>query len=334
MTLLESETPSSPTSQASKQDYDFTAEISLNDLTVVIPTLNEAKGLPVVVEQVKKAGFQRILVIDGGSTDGTVDVAHSLGLYVMLQHGKGKSAAVDTAVSLVKTKYIGFIDADGTYDPEDFRKMLAYATMADMVVGSRLLGTNGKKGRPFVPGHGVVNKLFNRLFNLIYDCHLTDILSGIRICNMDALRGIRFRSAGFSIEAELCAQILSEGGKVIEVPASFRERIGTAKLRYRDGYHILTTIMRLAYEFNPLLYFIPVGLLVFVPGLGIVSYVIIEAAKTSSPVFHSGWALAGLGMTIAGIQLIGFSILSFLMKRIEYRQLRAIRKLGLGLIKT
>ena len=314
----------------SKQDrkYDWPSQIPASDVTIVVPSLNEEQGIGVVIKQIRAAGFSNIVVLDGGSTDGTVEAARSLDVMVVLQHGQGKAAAVDTALSLVRTKYVGFIDADGTYDPSDFEKMLAYAEMADMVIGSRFL--HDKKDKPFVAGHGFINRLFNRAFNLIYDSSLTDILSGIRICKSSFLKEINLRSKGFGIEAELSAQILSEGGKVVEVPASFRDRIGQAKLRYRDGYHILVTILRLAYEFNPLLYFVPSGIFLFTPGFLLLSYVFVENAFTFNHVFHSGLALAGLGLTIVGIQIIGFGILSFLMKRIEFRQLRAIRKIRMA----
>jgi dolichol-phosphate hexosyltransferase len=313
------------TSQTSRPKYDWNAEISPENVTIVIPALDEEEGIGTVVEQTRKAGFNNILVVDGGSRDNTVDVARSLGVKVVLQHGTGKAAAVDGAVSLVRTPYLGLIDADGTYDPVDFHKMLVYAHGADMVIGSRVLERNGKA--PFVAGHGIVNRLFTRLFNWIYDSKLTDILSGIRICNTEILRDIRFRSRGFGIEEELSAQILVEGGKIVEVPVEFRERLGKAKLRYRDGYHILTTLLRLAYELNPLLFFLPLGMILLIPGLGILAYVAWAASFGASAIFHSGWALAGLGLALAGTQIVSFSILSFLMKRIEYRQLRAIRRL-------
>jgi glycosyltransferase involved in cell wall biosynthesis len=199
--------------QTARPNYDWPTEIPPEDITIVIPTLDEEEGIGTVVEQTRKAGFTNILVIDGGSRDNTVDTAHALGVKVVLQHGTGKSAAIDGAVSLVRTPYVGFIDADGTYDPADFHKMLVYAHGADMVIGSRMLHRNGKA--PFVEGHGVVNRLFSRLFNWIYDSNLTDILSGIRICNTEIMSDIRLRSRGFGIEEELSQTLL---GRFISKP--------------------------------------------------------------------------------------------------------------------
>jgi glycosyltransferase involved in cell wall biosynthesis len=305
--------------------YDWPSEVSPEEVTIVIPTLNEEKGVKVVIDLIRKANFNNIIVVDGGSLDKTATIARSLGVITILQHGKGKTDAIDAAMAFVKTRYLGLIDADNTYDPADFHKMLLYAKSADMVVGSRM--RRQSNGLPFVYGHGIVNRVFNRLFNMVYDSHLTDILSGIRIISMDMLKGIRLRSRGFAVEAELSAQILSEGGKIVEVPAHFGRRIGEAKLRYRDGFHILAALLRLAYEFNPMLFFFPIGAIMLLPGLAILTYVVYSAILVNNGIYHSGLALAGIALTFVGIQVVSIGILSFLMKRIEFRQLRAIRQI-------
>lgn len=303
--------------------YDWPSEVSRDDVTIVIPALNETQAVKLVIEETRRAGFRNILVLDGGSTDSTVDAARELSIPVILQHGKGKADALDTAISIVKTDFMGIIDADRTYDPLDFNKMLLHAKKADMVIGSRILGSSKKK--PFVAGHGIANRIFNKLFNWIYGADLTDILSGIRLINMKMFRNFHFRSNGFAVESEMASQVFSEGGKIVEVPISFRDRIGDAKLRYRDGYHILSTITRMAYEFNPLLFFFPIGLLLLIPGSLVIGYVLIEASLAG--IFHYSLALLGFGLALSGIQIMGFSVLSFLMKRIELRQLRAIHRI-------
>ena len=305
--------------------YDWSSDVSPGQVTVVVPCINEEDGIISVIDAIKKSGFENILVIDGGSTDETVIRARSRSVQVVLQHGRGKSAAIDTSIQYVKTPYFALIDGDATYNPEDLRKMLAYFPSADMVIGSRVLLP--PKGAPFAAGHQFANRLLNWTFNRIYDAHLTDILSGIRMIKTEALGALRVRSSGFTIEAELGVYLLTEGRKVIEIPASFRTRVGKAKLRYRDGFHILALILKLAYEFNPLLFFIPVGVAIFLPGVAILIYVLLLATNAFG-VFHSGWALAGVGFVLSGIQFIGFGILSLLMKRIEHRQLRAIHEIA------
>ncbi|MEM0496456.1 MAG: glycosyltransferase, partial [Candidatus Nitrosocaldus sp.] len=67
-------------------------------VTVVIPTLNEEQGIAKVIEELHSLGITNILVVDGYSSDRTVDVARSLGARVIYQHGKGKTGALKAAV--------------------------------------------------------------------------------------------------------------------------------------------------------------------------------------------------------------------------------------------
>ncbi len=97
-----------------------TLEASFKDkITVVIPTLNEREAIGRVIEEVKKNDYTKIMVVDGYSTDKTAEIAHSSGAKVVFQHGVGKAGAVKTAIELVDTPYMVFIDGDYTYDPRD-----------------------------------------------------------------------------------------------------------------------------------------------------------------------------------------------------------------------
>lgn len=72
--------------------------ISRNDVTIVLPVLNEEEGVAAVIDELSKNGFQRILVIDGYSTDLTAEVARNKGVTVIEQHGRGKTGALITAI--------------------------------------------------------------------------------------------------------------------------------------------------------------------------------------------------------------------------------------------
>jgi hypothetical protein len=85
--------------------------------TVVLPTLNEAETLPKVVEELRAAGYDKILVVDGGSTDGTLEKAKELGVAAVMQIGKGKGMALRTALMYVDTPYVAVMDADYSYPP-------------------------------------------------------------------------------------------------------------------------------------------------------------------------------------------------------------------------
>lgn len=303
----------------------------LEDVTVVLPTLDEQEGIASVIDNVRRAGFSRILVVDGGSVDRTVQIAEEKGIVVLFQHGHGKTDAVDTAVAFVKTRYLALMDADDTYDPLDILAMLEQIQHSDQVIGSRMLGEkNGRNGQTdhLATGHGFGNRVLNRVFNTFFGIHLTDVLSGIRLMRTSVLKDVQFRSTGFGAEAELTAQFLMEGRKVVETPASFRRRLGNAKLGYLDGFRILGTTLRLAYEYNPLVFFMPVGMALMVPAIGFLADVLYLAEFAPTRTFYTSGALAGMGLFLTGMLFAGFAAMSFLMKRIELRQLRVIRALA------
>ena len=303
----------------------------VEDITVVLPTLNEQEGIGAVIDKVRSVGLKNILVVDGGSTDETVRIAEQKGVSVIVQHGRGKTDAVDTATALVRTQYLAMMDADDSYDPMDIVGMIEQIQHCDQVIGSRMLGEKRSRNgqtEHLAKGHGFGNRILNWVFNALFGVHLTDVLSGLRIMRTSAVKGIRFMSTGFGAEAELTAQFLMEGRKVVEIPASFGRRLGNAKLGYLDGFRIFETTLRLAYEYNPLVFFMPAGLVLMVPGLGFLTYVLYMASFASSKTFHTSYALAGLGLFLTGLLFAGLGMMSFLMKRIELRQLRAIRSIG------
>jgi len=322
-------TQSGPAVEEAKAPVKDQLQSMRDSVTVVLPTLNEEKGVGTVIEKTKKAGFSNILVVDGGSTDRTLVLVNKMQVRVAVQHGRGKTDALDTALGRVDTPYMALIDADDTYDPKDIDAMLEHIRSADQVIGSRVLGErveNNSQSRQLRRGHGLGNRLLTFSFNVLFGAHLTDVLSGIRLFKTQALKQIDLRSAGFGAEAEVTAQFLIDGRKVVETPAHLKERAGEAKLRYRDGFHILTTTLKLAYEYNPLFYFIPIGVLLMAPGLASLGYVGYAAYFTSTHLFHSGYALAGLGLFLTGLQAFSLGMVSFLMKRSELRQLRAMRR--------
>lgn len=300
----------------------------LDEVTVVLPALNEEKGLSGVIEKVQGAGFSKIIVLDGNSSDRTAEIARERGVQLVTQHGRGKTEALDTSLGIVQTKYLAIIDADDSYEPSDILPMLEQIRHADQVIGSRFLAPWSRElrgERAFPRGHGFGNKLVTSVFNLFFGTHLTDVLSGIRLLRTSVAKEIRFTSTGFGAEAELTAQFLMSGRKVVETPASYRRRVGDSKLGYADGVKILSTTAKLAYEYNPLAFFVPVGAALMVPGLALLGYVYYVTKFTAAHTFLTPQALGGIGLFLTGLQLMGLGAISFLFKRIEARQLRALR---------
>ncbi|MFW5974485.1 MAG: glycosyltransferase, partial [Natrialbaceae archaeon] len=158
---------------------DSEDDVEYDDVCVLLPTLEEAATITDVVAAYREAGFERILVVDGGSTDGTRSLAREAGARVMTQSGSGKGQAVREAVSRIETPYVLMADADMTYRAADAAAMLEplLAGECEHVIGNRFADMQpGAMTRLNRPG----NRLINRAFTLIHGRNYRDILSGYR----------------------------------------------------------------------------------------------------------------------------------------------------------
>ncbi|ACB39409.1 glycosyl transferase family 2 [Pyrobaculum neutrophilum V24Sta] len=234
-------------------------------ITVVLPVLNEAEALPRVVEELRAAGFSNILVVDGGSTDGSVEVAKRLGVRVVPQMGRGKGMAVRTALMYVDTPYVAFLDADYTYPAEDLKKLLPLLRHYDVVLGAR----RGEMPLVYKLGNGALGWLFRLLFGV----DIRDPLTGMYAAKTEVLRDAALEARGFDLEVDLLAKALAAGARVAEVEIGYRRRVGKKKLRPWHGLSIALKSLSLAYRLNPTLSLSLLGALLLVPGVALGSWV-------------------------------------------------------------
>jgi dolichol-phosphate mannosyltransferase len=226
-------------------------------ITVVLPTLNEAEALPKVVEELRAAGYDKILVVDGGSTDGTLEKAKELGVAAVMQIGKGKGMALRTALMYVDTPYVAVIDADYSYPPAELSKLLPHLRHYDLVLGAR------QGPMPFIYKLG--NKALAWLFRLLFGTDITDPLTGMYAARTDVLREAALEARHFDIEVDILAKAVANGARVAEVPIQYRQRIGKKKLKPWHGASIASKMISLAYRLNPTLPLTLAGALLTAP---------------------------------------------------------------------
>jgi dolichol-phosphate hexosyltransferase len=210
-------------------------------VTFIIPTLNEEGAIGKVIEETRRAGFESILIVDGGSTDKTVELAEQKGAKVIFERQKGKTAAVKKGIAIAETEFVALIDGDGSYDPADVEKMLLVATDHDEIIGQRCLER--------VPA---VRRIGNRLVSLLVSSFLriplNDVCSGLYLLRTDRAKELVLVKNGFSTEVEIAFGIASNGS-ISQVPISYRERVGTSKLSlWKHGPQILLAIFSLAWN--------------------------------------------------------------------------------------
>jgi glycosyltransferase involved in cell wall biosynthesis len=217
-------------------------------VSVVVPAKNEEKAIGTAIQGIRAVMGKdvEILVVDGASTDMTVENAKKADAeaIVIQQEGTGKGMAVLTAIKHATGDIIAFIDSDLTYDPEDIPKVLEPILNgdADVVLGSRLSG-KAEKGA-FALINLVGNHIYSFLASLRCGMWITDSLTGLRAYRREDLAKIKLTSSGFEVETELNIKCAKQGLRTVEVPISYRKRIGGTKLRaFRDGLRILRKII-------------------------------------------------------------------------------------------
>ena len=292
--------------------------VTPDQVTIVIPVLNEREAIGKVLDDLKGQGFDRVLVVDGYSDDGTLEIARSKGAAVVQQHGSGKAGALVTAFEEVSTPYIVVMDGDYTYKASDVNRLLAHAGEFDEVIGAR---TKGRANIPQVNRFG--NWLISKAFKLLFGEPITDVLSGMYLLRTDKVRDVQITSTSFDVEVEIAGAIASSG-RITQVPIGYGERLGTQKLRPRDGGRILGTLFWMAYYYNPLLLFGALVSLSAIPAVGVLSWVLYQ--KEVLDVWHAGYALMGVMLLLVATQGAAVSLGSLLTKRSENRIMRELRQ--------
>jgi len=305
-----------PSRNTEQESVPRSFTITRDDVTIVLPVLNEEDGVSAVIDELLENGYTKILVVDGYSTDLTAEVARRKGVTVIEQHGRGKTGAIQTAIENVRTPYMLIMDGDYTYDPSSIERFLTHINGYDQIVGARDQENISRL-------HRFGNRVISGLFNTVFGTHISDVCSGMYLLNSKSARALEFRTKGFSVEVEVLAQVAMDG-TVTEVPINYRKRIGEPKLSTLvHGFDILTSIFALARRFNPVFTFSLVAGSAAIPGIAIIAWVLWSWA--SFGVFHSGWALAGGGLLFFATQAFIVATIALLLKRSEMRIQRLVR---------
>ena len=144
-------------------------------VTLVIPTLNEIVGMKTIMPKIKKEWYDQLLIIDGQSTDGTLEYAREQGYEVVVQQKKGMRNAYMEALPFIKGDVILTFSPDGNSIPELIPKCLAKMKEGcDMVIVSRYLDGAKSYDDDLITGFG--NKLFTTVINLFHHGHYTDAM--------------------------------------------------------------------------------------------------------------------------------------------------------------
>ncbi|MCX8204979.1 MAG: glycosyltransferase family 2 protein [Candidatus Nezhaarchaeota archaeon] len=295
------------------------APVPKDMVTVVLPTLNEEKSIGLVIDELVAEGYKNLLVVDGYSSDRTVEVARSKGVEVVYQKGVGKAGAIATAIERVSTPYMLVMDGDHTYDPRDIERLLRYARGYDEVIGYR----SNRGNIPLL--HRVGNRVISLALSLMFGRQIRDPCSGMYLLRTDMAKRLELSSSGFDVEVEVAGQVASLG-RIAEVPVSYRRRVGEAKLKaWRDGLKILMASVRVMWLYNPVFMLSALAALLTVPGAAILLWQFTLRHFYGAGAWSLGWSWLGLVLFVAGLQGIAVAATSLMLKRVERRIVQALR---------
>lgn len=243
-------------------------------ISVVIPAYNEAGMVGAQIESVREvmdgAGYPyELIVVDDGSQDETGNIVRQHdAILVSKKYNRGYGAALKTGIAAAKYDWILIIDADGTYPVESIPQLLQSLPDFDMVVAAR---TGKHVHIPLI--RRPMKWVLGRLANYLAGHPIPDLNSGLRVFRKSlAQRFEHLLPSGFSFTSTITMSLLLNDYRVLYIPIDYHKRVGLSKVRALHVYDFLLVILRTAIYFNPLRFFLPMGMMFFAVGIGKLAY--------------------------------------------------------------
>lgn len=273
-------------------------------ISILLPCYNEALTISKTVTDFRTALPEAtVYVFDNASTDNSAYLAKSAGATVIPVKQRGKGNVVRVMFREVDADIYVMADADDTYPAEEVNKLIApiQANKADMVSGDRLSSTYYIENKRL--GHNFGNALVCWLIRFLWNCNVSDVMTGYRAFSRRFVKTCPVLSTGFEIETEITLHAFDKRLRIQEVPITYRDRpVGSeSKLHtIRDGFHVLFTIFNSFRLYRPFAFFGIIGITLLLSSFLLASPVFMEYFQTGlvprlpTLVFAGFIALSGL----------------------------------------
>ena len=200
--------------------------------SLIITTLNEIDGIKKILPQIKKEWVDEIIIVDGGSTDGTVEKAKEMGFKVIKQKIPGHGGALLTGIEESTGDKIIIFGSDGSNETSEIPQLVEKGLEGfDQVIISRFGKTSINEDAGMIDGFG--NKMFAFMTNIFFGGKLTDSLNCSRLFTRKAILEINLSELSLCAVEQISARGLKRKQRIYEIVGNERARVGGERKMHR-----------------------------------------------------------------------------------------------------
>jgi len=287
----------------------------MRDLSIILPCLNEVETIAICIEKAKESIARlkidgEILVADNGSTDGSREIAESLGARVVHVKEKGYGSALRGGIEAAQGKWIIMADADDSYDLSHITPFVEKLQQGyDLVMGCRLPKGGGKIMAGAMPWkhRWIGNPALSGIGRLFFESKVTDFHCGMRAFTRKAYQQLRPRTTGMEFASEMVIKAALQGMRIAEVPITLYKdgRSRPPHLRsWRDGWRHL----RFMLLYSPTWLFLVPGVLFLLVGMVFSARLQMGPWKIGPFGFDTNTMLVCSMLQVVGLQIFFFGM--------------------------